>query len=81
MQVLVSQSKTNLSSAPRTKVSSAPVADASEPLAPVYSTCGWFDSSFELHNGLQVTEDQDASLLQLWARALSKSLNGMTTRH
>ncbi len=41
----------------------APV-DAQKPLP-----CGWYDSSFELHAGLQVIEEQDPCLLQLWALA------------
>jgi len=32
--------------------------------------CGWFDSSYELSQGLVVTEDTDTCLLQLWAQAL-----------
>ena len=44
---------------------------------PAYCGCGWFDSSYELHTGLQVSEDQDPSLLQLWAMVLSGSM----TRH
>lgn len=43
----------------------------------VHCGCGWFDSSYELNTGLQVTEDQDPSLLQLWARVLS----GTMARH
>ena len=33
--------------------------DPSEP-------CGWFDSSFDLAQGLEVDEQDDASLYQLW---------------
>jgi hypothetical protein len=33
--------------------------------------CGWFESSYELNQGLEVTELLDASLFQLWARAQS----------
>jgi len=35
--------------------------------------CGWFDSSYELSQGLEVTEDNDTCLLQLWAMALQLS--------
>ena len=35
--------------------------------------CGWFDSSYELSQGLVVTEDTDTCLLQLWAQALQIS--------
>ena len=35
--------------------------------------CGWFDSSYELSQGLVVTEDSDTCLLQLWAQALQMS--------
>ncbi|MCV2362960.1 hypothetical protein LNV23_05775 [Paucibacter sp. DJ1R-11] len=35
--------------------------------------CGWFDSSYELRQGLVVTEDTDTCLLQLWAQALQMS--------
>jgi hypothetical protein len=45
--------------------------------ASAHCGCGWFDSSYDLNTGLQVTEDQDPSLLQLWARVL----NGPMTRH
>lgn len=31
--------------------------------------CGWFDSSYELSQGAVVTEELDASVLQLWAWA------------
>jgi hypothetical protein len=37
------------------------------------SGCGWFDSSYELSQGLVVTEDTDTCLLQLWAQALQIS--------
>jgi len=33
--------------------------------------CGWFESSYELNQGLEVTEGLDASLFQLWSRAQS----------
>ena len=38
--------------------------------APVRGGCGYFDSSFELSQGLLVTEELDPTLLQLWARVL-----------
>ncbi len=36
--------------------------------------CGWFESSYELNQGLEVTEGLDASLFQLWARAQSTGI-------
>ncbi len=35
---------------------------------PVRGGCGYFDSSFELNQGLLVTEESDPILLQLWTR-------------
>jgi hypothetical protein len=32
-------------------------------------TCGWYDSSFELQDGLEVTEQHDDDLYQLWQLA------------
>lgn len=29
--------------------------------------CGWFDSSFDLAQGLEVAEQDDETLYQLWA--------------
>lgn len=29
--------------------------------------CGWFDSSYELHEGLIVTEDVDLCMFELWS--------------
>jgi len=29
--------------------------------------CGWYDSSFDLARGLEVSEDDDDALFQLWA--------------
>ncbi len=31
--------------------------------------CGWFESSYELNQGLELTEGLDAGLFQLWSRA------------
>ena len=31
--------------------------------------CGWYDSSFELLDGLEVTEQHDDDLYQLWQLA------------
>lgn len=33
------------------------------------SSCGWFNSSFELQAGLAVTEDFDLCVYQLWSQA------------
>jgi hypothetical protein len=45
---------------------------------PVRGGCGYFDSSFELSQGLSVTEELDPTLLQLWARVLGGAVP-MTT--
>ena len=39
--------------------------------------CGWFDSSYELSQGAEVTEELDASVLQLWIWAAGPA----ATRH
>jgi hypothetical protein len=39
--------------------------------------CGWFDSSYELSQGAEVTEELDASVLQLWVWATGPA----ATRH
>ena len=39
--------------------------------------CGWFDSSYELSQGAEVTEELDASVLQLWVWATGAA----ATRH
>ena len=31
--------------------------------------CGWFDSSYELSEGLVVVEEADSVLFQLWSQA------------
>jgi hypothetical protein len=31
--------------------------------------CGWYDSSFDLTRGLEIVEDDDDALYQLWALA------------
>ncbi len=36
--------------------------------------CGWFDSSYELSQGAVVTEELDASVLQLWVWASSPAV-------
>lgn len=80
MQVLASQSKPRPLTHRTAKAlqTTAAVAEDEQPLAsPAYCSCGWFDSSYELNTGLQVTEEQDPSLLQLWARVL----NGTMARH
>jgi len=46
-------------------------APASAPEAERASSCGWFDSSFDLNEGLEVTEERDAVLYQLWSQTLS----------
>jgi hypothetical protein len=35
------------------------------------SSCGWYESSFDLQAGLEVTEERDAVLAQLWLQATS----------
>lgn len=32
------------------------------------SRCGWFDSSFELNQGLVISEESDEALLALWCQ-------------
>jgi hypothetical protein len=49
--------------------------------APVRGGCGYFDSSFELSQGLMVTEELDPSLLQLWARVLDGAVSMTTMLH
>lgn len=34
-------------------------------------SCGWFDSSLDLVEGLEVSETRDALLYQLWSQAFS----------
>ncbi|WP_310390058.1 hypothetical protein [Roseateles sp.] len=41
---------------------------------PVRGGCGYFDSSFELSHGLNVIEELDPVVLQLWARVLDGAL-------
>ncbi|WP_428503437.1 hypothetical protein [Roseateles sp.] len=55
--------------APRAHTQPQTALDAEE----ASSGCGWFDSSYELSQGLVVTEDTDTCLLQLWAQALQIS--------
>lgn len=42
---------------------------------PVRSGCGYFDSSFELSHGLNVVEESDPTVVQLWARVLDGALS------
>lgn len=55
------------SSLPR--VAALPVAAPAEPAAdaPRPEGCGWFDSSFELTHGVEITEHDDRTLYQLWS--------------
>lgn len=48
---------------------------------PVRGGCGYFDSSFELSQGLSVTEELDPTLLQLWARVLGGAVPMTTMLH
>lgn len=48
------------------KHSANPQARARKPDA---GQCGWYDSSFELREGLEVIEQQDDDLYQLWQLA------------
>ena len=41
------------------------VADAARP-----EGCGWFDSSFELTHGVEITEHDDRTLYQLWSSCM-----------
>ena len=56
-----------------------PAADAQPPAVPARTLddaermpCGWFDSSFDLVEGLEVSEERDVVLYQLWSQALSR---------
>jgi hypothetical protein len=41
---------------------------------PVRGGCGYFDSSFDLNQGLLVREESDPILLRLWTQVLQCSL-------
>ncbi|NCT85308.1 MAG: hypothetical protein GXC94_19325 [Comamonadaceae bacterium] len=43
--------------------------EAADACAP--ELCGWFDSSFDLAQGLQVVEQDDDALYQLWKLSLN----------
>ena len=49
-----------------TPVLLAEPARVEEPVEDRPERCGWFDSSFELTQGLEITEHDDATLYQLW---------------
>ena len=40
--------------------------------------CGWFNSSYDLQEGLTVTEDVDLCLFELWSEAYAERCG---TRH
>jgi hypothetical protein len=44
-----------------------PVATTRSPELAEAEGCGWFDSSFELSHGLEITEQDDGTLYQLWS--------------
>lgn len=62
-QVAAVQARIQMASCP----AEAPAAEDSTPV------CGWFDSSWELRQGLAVTElpDSDGSVAALWFAALA----------
>jgi hypothetical protein len=62
-QVAAIQARIQMASRP----AEAPVEEDSTPV------CGWFDSSWALHQGLAVTElpDSDGSVAALWFAALA----------
>jgi len=46
-----------------------PVAQLQRPMVPANGRkidCGWYDSSFDLARGLEVSEDDNDTLYQLW---------------
>ncbi len=62
------QAQVQVSASALSAQTSNPIAigsDAGEP----ERCCGWFDSSYELSQGAEVTEELDASVLQLWVWA------------
>lgn len=64
----------------------APIQSSQSSLAflspePLRGGCGYFDSSFELSQGLSVTEELDPTLLQLWARVLGGAVPMTTMLH
>lgn len=48
---------------------------------PVRGGCGYFDSSFDLSQGLSVTEELDPTQLQLWALVLDGAVPMTTMLH
>lgn len=49
--------------------SASPAARSPLPALPRKIDCGWYDSSFDLARGLEILEDDDDALFQLWALA------------
>lgn len=57
---------------------SAPLMGRALPLSrkPDAAQCGWYDSSFELRQGLDVIEQHDDDLYQLWQLAMPRGFKG-----
>ncbi|MEJ6004675.1 hypothetical protein WG899_03875 [Paucibacter sp. AS339] len=81
MQVHASPAAQRQISSIPSRLASMPVEAAADLETQGHFGCGWYDSSYDLNSGLQVTEELDPSLLQLWARVLDASQTGLLTRH
>lgn len=55
-------------------IATAPVAQPAATAAEQHYGCGWFDSTYELNEGLAI-EEVDPTLFQLWASAAARHLH------